>query len=70
MYEKTLRLPTWVLGEGRMSTGSVMNHMTIDPLNVCLFFYMSHLTWAIVVQVGGPRNCRSTHIFQFTCWSC
>ena len=51
MYEKTLKLPSWLLNEGGMSTGQVMNHMNVDPYNVCLFFYMCHLTWSILVEV-------------------
>lgn len=53
VYEKTLKLPSWVLNEGGMSTGQVMNHMNVDPLNICLFFYMCHLTWSILVEVGN-----------------
>ena len=52
MYEKTLKLPSWLLNEGDMSTGQVMNHMNVDPLNVCFFFYMCHLTWSILVEVS------------------
>ncbi len=53
MYDKTLKLSTWVMNEGGMTPGQIMNHMSVDPLNICLFFYLSHFTWALGMQVGA-----------------
>jgi ATP-binding cassette subfamily C (CFTR/MRP) protein 8/ATP-binding cassette subfamily C (CFTR/MRP) protein 9 len=59
VYDKSLRLSPFAFNEGKMTTGQVMNHMSVDPLSVFFFFYWMHDVWTMPVQVcvNTYKNC-------------
>ena len=52
VYSKALRLSTWTMSEGGVSVGQVMNHMSVDPLNLVWLFYFGNFTWSLPLQIA------------------
>ncbi|KAJ8047637.1 ATP-binding cassette sub-family C member 8 [Holothuria leucospilota] len=53
VYNKALRLSTWTISGGEMTTGQITNHMSVDATNILNCFQWIHYIWAIPLQLAG-----------------
>ncbi|CAG2252267.1 ABCC9 [Mytilus edulis] len=51
IYKKSLTISGLVISGGKMTIGSIMNHMTLDTLFIMMLFFLFHYIWAAPLQV-------------------
>ncbi|XP_076452886.1 ATP-binding cassette sub-family C member 9-like [Babylonia areolata] len=52
VYSKSLKLSSLVLSNGKLTTGQIMNNMSVDSTFLMYFFFFIHYIWAVPVQVS------------------
>ena len=55
VFEKSLRVSTFVISSGEMTTGQITNHMSTDAMNI--FTMAQYIIWMVTV----PIQVRSCH---------
>ncbi|KAJ8047636.1 ATP-binding cassette sub-family C member 9 [Holothuria leucospilota] len=53
VYDKSLRLSTYTISGGLMTTGQITNHMSVDAQNILMVFQWVHYCWSIPYQLIG-----------------
>ena len=51
VYEKSLRLSTYAMSGGMMTTGQITNHMSVDAQSVMFSFFLAIAIWATPLKV-------------------
>ncbi|XP_071815996.1 ATP-binding cassette sub-family C member 9-like isoform X3 [Apostichopus japonicus] len=53
VYDKALRISTYTISGGSMTTGQITNHMSVDAMNILMSFQYLHSAWSLPYQLLG-----------------
>ena len=51
VYDKTLRLSSYTLTSGKMTTGQITNFMSVDAQNIEMMYEYVHYAYSVPIQV-------------------